>query len=330
MFAQIQQLDQNLGRADEQINLANLRLAQVEYEQKVNRHELIVAKHNLDRSRQLIAKRLVSLYTTPQPSTLDLILGATSMSDLLTRIDNADRLSSIDGQVIGQVRRSRRRSCATLSELAARARVRRTAWSPSARPARQSIANQLGERQRLLNSIQGEISTLEAAGGGPAAPDGARRAGADRRGAGPAVGGAGNRGRGERRHARRRERAPRLALRQPGRLDRDVVPRHPVRLGRRRAGRLRLLGARHVLVRAARHLAAALVVRDVELRHARCRTTSSSPATSSSSTDSGTSGLYIGGGEFVERAVHGRRACRVDSSTAAGRMSNYVGARRIL
>ena len=38
-------------------------------------------------------QRLVSLYTTSPPTTLDMILGSTSLSDLLTRLDNADRLS---------------------------------------------------------------------------------------------------------------------------------------------------------------------------------------------------------------------------------------------
>ena len=103
VYAQIVALDQSLAAADEQINLANLRLSQVEYQQKVNRRELVVAKHNLTQSRQMIAKRLVSIYTTTQPSTLDLLLGSRNLSDLMTRLDNVDRLSSLDRQVIGQV-----------------------------------------------------------------------------------------------------------------------------------------------------------------------------------------------------------------------------------
>ena len=51
----------------------------------------------------MIAKRLVSLYTTTQPATLDLMLGSRNISDLMTRLDNVDRLSGLDSQVIGQV-----------------------------------------------------------------------------------------------------------------------------------------------------------------------------------------------------------------------------------
>ena len=51
VYDQIIQLDQSLGAADEKINLANLRLQHVKYEQKLNHRELIVARRNLVRSR---------------------------------------------------------------------------------------------------------------------------------------------------------------------------------------------------------------------------------------------------------------------------------------
>ncbi len=161
VFDQIQQLDQNLGRADELINLANLRLAHVDYDQKVNRRELGVARLNLARSRQMIAQRMVSIYTTPQPSTLEMILGATSLGSLLTRIDNADRLSSLDGEVISEVQTFKAAVQHDAGELKSE-RVYARRLLAQREDVRLSIANQLGERTRLLSSIQGQISTLEA------------------------------------------------------------------------------------------------------------------------------------------------------------------------
>ena len=161
VYAQVQQLDESLGRDDELINLANLRLAHVEYEQRVNRHELAVAEFNLARSRQMIAQRLVSDYTTPQPSTLEMILGATSLNSLLTRIDNANRLSSLDGQVISQVETFR----ADVQQ-AAHNLLSDRAYASHLVAVRQSergdVADQLAQRQQLLSSIQGQITTLEA------------------------------------------------------------------------------------------------------------------------------------------------------------------------
>jgi cell wall-associated NlpC family hydrolase len=161
VYNQVLSLDENLSREDELINLANVRLAQVASEQRVNLHELYVARLNLGRSRTLIARRLLSLYTTPQASTLELILGASSMSDLLTRIDDANRLSSLDTQVIGQVESfqaaAERASHDLASEHAAATRL-----VAERQDERLSLQNQLGERQQLLLSIKGQIATLEA------------------------------------------------------------------------------------------------------------------------------------------------------------------------
>jgi len=161
VFNEIQQLDQNLGRADEQVDLADIRLAHVQYEQRVNRGELIVARANLARSQKMIAQRLVSLYTTPQPSTLEMILGATSLSGLLTRIDNADRLSSLDGQVIAQVETFKTAVQRDAHDLASE-QTEDNHLLAGRRYVRLTIANELAERQSLLVSIHSEIATLEA------------------------------------------------------------------------------------------------------------------------------------------------------------------------
>lgn len=161
VYDQILQLDQDLGAADERINLANVKLGQVEYEQKVNRRELVVARANLARSQHLIVQRLMSLYTTSQPSTLDMILGATSVSDLLTRIDDADRLSSLDSQVIGQVKTFK---AAVITHGHALVHERASVAQLVARrqAERRSVADELAQRHQLLTSIQGEIAHLEA------------------------------------------------------------------------------------------------------------------------------------------------------------------------
>jgi cell wall-associated NlpC family hydrolase len=161
VYGEIVQLDQSLSVADEKINLANLRLQHVEYELKINHHELILARRNLGRSREMISKRLVSLYTSNKSTTLDLILGATSLSDMLTRIDNADRLSSVDSQVVNQViqfKQTVQRTAKVMRQQRAYAQQ----LLAERRAIRASVAGKLSEQQRLLTSIKGEISQLEA------------------------------------------------------------------------------------------------------------------------------------------------------------------------
>ena len=86
MLNQINGLNANLSRADELVNLANLKLTHVRRDIKENRRELRIAKLNLVKSRRTIARRLVTLYTTgTQTSTLELILGAKSLDDKIGR-----------------------------------------------------------------------------------------------------------------------------------------------------------------------------------------------------------------------------------------------------
>jgi cell wall-associated NlpC family hydrolase len=161
IYAQVQQLNANLSKADEQVNFANYKLASVRHEIKVNQHELKVAQLNLKKSQKLIAERLVSLYTTPPTSTLEVILGAKSLDQILTSVDSEHRVSSVDTQVIDQVQTFK----TTVK--------RRGQWLASANTqARQlvaqrqrvlaSVTRQRDERNRLYSQIQGQIATLQA------------------------------------------------------------------------------------------------------------------------------------------------------------------------
>lgn len=161
VYDQVQSLDENLGRDDELIDLANLRLAQVESQQRLNRHELDVAQLNLARSQKMIAARLVSMYTTPQASSLETILGATSLNDLLTRVDDSNRVSSLDTQVIGQVENFRAEAQRAEHDLKSE-HASATRLVAQRRDERLTVQNQLSDRQRLLVSIKGQIATLEA------------------------------------------------------------------------------------------------------------------------------------------------------------------------
>src|SRR5262249_18138014 len=104
VWAQIQRLDVSLGQADERLNLANINLARVKKDLALNRRQLRVARHNLRRSEKVIAHRLVTLYTTPEISTLEVLLGASSVDEMLKRADTANRVSALDAEVLSQVK----------------------------------------------------------------------------------------------------------------------------------------------------------------------------------------------------------------------------------
>ena len=161
VIQRIQELNYNLSAADEKINKANYDLEQVLSQQKTNRFELTVAKQNLVRSQAMIAKRLVSLYTQGETSSLQVLIDATSLTDVIRQGDNADALASVDKRVIEQVKTYKAAIIEHAKQLAhqkdAVARI-----LAERRAQRQSIADQLAERQRLLTSIHTDIQHLEA------------------------------------------------------------------------------------------------------------------------------------------------------------------------
>ena len=162
VLTQINAMDTSLGKAVERYNLANVRLAQIRADLKENSRELKLARANLKIGQQRIARRVVELYTsTGGTVTMDVILGAQSLDDLLNRLDTVNRVSSLDAKVVNQVRTFReatKRHAKLLSD--ARAAQEQVVAQRAAE--KQSIESQLQQRQRLLSSIKGEIAQLKA------------------------------------------------------------------------------------------------------------------------------------------------------------------------
>jgi cell wall-associated NlpC family hydrolase len=163
VLTQIQSLDANLEHAIEAYNLANERLRQVRADLAENKRELGIARANLKQARAVLAEHAVAVYTsTGGDSTLEVLLGATSLDDFLSRVDTVGRVSDQGNQVLGEVvtfqndvktRRARlKRAKARASELVAE-RSRQKA----------SIESQLATRRQLLSSIRGEIARMQAA-----------------------------------------------------------------------------------------------------------------------------------------------------------------------
>ena len=157
---EINGLNASLSRADELLNLANIRLVHVKSQIVENARELRIAKANLARSRRTIARRLVTLYTnTTETSTLELILGAKSLDDILNQMDTENRVSSVDSQVIGEVEIYK----ASVKEHARRlaeAKQQVTDLVAMRRQQQRAIEVRLGERNALLSSLTAQIAEL--------------------------------------------------------------------------------------------------------------------------------------------------------------------------
>jgi cell wall-associated NlpC family hydrolase len=163
VLGQIDQIDQSLGAAVEQYNLANVRLQKIEGDLRENRKQLTLARANLKIAQKSLAARLVSAYTSTQDnSTLSLLLGSTSFEDLLNRVETVNSTSSQDANIVQQVASSKaaiQRNRNALRD--AHAEQQHVVAQKAAQ--RQHIQSQLAARRNLLSSIRGEIQRIKAA-----------------------------------------------------------------------------------------------------------------------------------------------------------------------
>jgi cell wall-associated NlpC family hydrolase len=159
---QVQQLDSSLERAVEAYNLATVKLSRVRAELKANHVQLRIAKQSLERAQEALSARLVSLYTSDGRSdSLEVLLGASSLDDLVNRFNTANRISSQDSKVLDQVARFDKLVKAQEVRLK-HAKAEAAALVRERASERASIEGQLSARRALLSSIHGEIAHLKA------------------------------------------------------------------------------------------------------------------------------------------------------------------------
>jgi peptidoglycan DL-endopeptidase CwlO len=162
-MAQVQSLDSSLERAIEAYNLATVKLERIRRDLRANEDDLRVARVNLKRAHKALATRLVEIYTSDGGnSTLEVLLGSTSLDDMLNRIDNANRISSQDARIVREVVRIRRLIQKREERLKHAKREQAEVVAERA-AARRSVEQQLAERRSLLASIHSEISRMRAA-----------------------------------------------------------------------------------------------------------------------------------------------------------------------
>src|SRR5207248_10581091 len=71
---------------------------------KQNGAQLKIAKQSLRRAQGALAARVVSLYTSDgQDNSIEVILGASSLDDLVNRFDTVNRISAQDSKILGEV-----------------------------------------------------------------------------------------------------------------------------------------------------------------------------------------------------------------------------------
>ena len=103
-MGQMTQLDASLTRAQNAYEQATVKLHAIDHNLKINRIALRAARINLHKSQVALAHRLVVIYTSrDEQTTLSVLLGASSIQDLVNRIETVQSVSSQDVAVMNQV-----------------------------------------------------------------------------------------------------------------------------------------------------------------------------------------------------------------------------------
>jgi len=160
VLAQVDRIGANLQKIEDQAWNAKQRLTAVNGSLKRNEYQLHLAKGNLRAAQRRLMSRIYSLYVNGSPSTIDVIAGAKSISELIDRAESAQVLSSQDAALGQQAlrfehtvqRRERqlqqlkRQRVAALAELQAKQRT---------------ITSELAREKHLLASIHSSIDKLQ-------------------------------------------------------------------------------------------------------------------------------------------------------------------------
>ena len=162
ILAEVEQLDMNLASTIESWNYANIELDSIDSDLEKNARHLVAAKKSLVVAHSRIATRLRELYVNGSgDSTLEVLLGASSLDDIVSRLDAIERVSSQDARVLREVKQFKKEVETSRERLQkARADQARIVAEQAAQKA--EIESRLAERQQMLASVKDEIVQLQA------------------------------------------------------------------------------------------------------------------------------------------------------------------------
>jgi 3D (Asp-Asp-Asp) domain-containing protein len=128
-------LDSRLSRAKTELAALQGRAEALRAEQERVRRDAAVVQGNLEASQRLLGDRLRTLYEEGEPDAIAVLLGANSLDDAVTRLDELERGARQGAQAANDARDGRTKLRGLAVELAARVRATQTLEAEAARTA---------------------------------------------------------------------------------------------------------------------------------------------------------------------------------------------------
>ena len=161
VLAEIGRIDRQLSHTVDAYDGARVQLAALDGRLKRNRAALVRARRTLRIAQTRLERRMVQIYTSEQPTALDILLGASSLGDLLDELDTAQKVAAQDDLLAQEAAAAKADLERRQAELE---RARRGQRQTVARleATRERIQSALARRRDLLASIHTEIVQLRA------------------------------------------------------------------------------------------------------------------------------------------------------------------------
>ena len=160
VLARVDQIGRNLQVVEDAAWNAKQRLERVKQSLVRNEYELHVARGNFHAAQKRLMARLYSLYVNGAPSTIDVIAGANSFSQMIDRAESAQVLSNQDA-ALGQQALSFERSVQQRELQLRKLKQKREDAFAELEAKKRTIQSELGQEKRLLASINTTIQQLQ-------------------------------------------------------------------------------------------------------------------------------------------------------------------------
>ena len=161
VLAQVNQIGRNLQVVEDQAWNAQQQLALVKGRLRRNEFELHVARGNLHAAQKRLMSRIYSLYVNGAPSTIDVLAGAHSLSQLIDRAESAQVLSNQDS-ALGEQAVSFERTVQQREMQLRQLERKREDTLASLEAKKRTVTSELAQQKRLLASIHSTIQNLQA------------------------------------------------------------------------------------------------------------------------------------------------------------------------
>jgi len=154
-------LESELARVGARLAVLDAELTEVERREARARRDLVRVRRTLREAEGRLASRIRDLYISGDPDVLTILLGAESLGDAISRLENLGRFARHDRAIVASVKAARRDVRRALNDLASRELELRELASDAA-AAQAELAAARSERRAYLDRLLAEQRVNEA------------------------------------------------------------------------------------------------------------------------------------------------------------------------